>query len=97
MQKFTLLSVTDVSILRVSHKNAVMENIQATHPLQYVHLDYPTIRATEGGKDVHMLIITDHFMQYGIAHTILCMAENHLLPVDLCCGTQSGHECHYKY
>ena len=41
-----------------------MENIQATHLLQLVYLDYLTIKVTEGGKDVHMLIITDHFMRY---------------------------------
>ena len=37
----------------------VMENIQATHPLQLVHLDYLTIEVTEGGKDVHVVIIMD--------------------------------------
>ena len=39
-------------------------NIWATHHLQVVHLDYLMIEATKGGKDVHMLIITDHFMRY---------------------------------
>ena len=41
-----------------------MENTWATHLLQLVHLDYLTIEVTEGGKDVHELIITDHFMRY---------------------------------
>ena len=41
-----------------------MENIQATHPLQLVHLVYLTIKAAEGGKDVHVLIITVHIMSY---------------------------------
>ena len=44
-------------------QRAEMENIQATYPLQLVHLDYHTIEMTGGGKDVHMLIITDHFMR----------------------------------
>ena len=44
-----------------------MENIQATHPLQLVHLDYLTIEVTEGGKDVHVLIIKYHFMRYALA------------------------------
>ena len=26
-----------------------------------VHMDYLTNDANEGGKDVHMLVITDHF------------------------------------
>ena len=44
-----------------------MENIQATHPLELVHLGYLKIEMTEGRKDVHMLIITDHFMRYAQA------------------------------
>ena len=45
-------------------QKAEMENIQATHPLHLVHLDYLLIEMTEGGKDVHMWVITDHFTQY---------------------------------
>ena len=41
-----------------------MENIQATHLLQLLPLDYLMIEVTEGGMDVHVLIITDHFMRY---------------------------------
>ena len=43
---------------------AAMESIQATHTLQLVHLDYLTIKASESGKDVHMLITADQFMRY---------------------------------
>ena len=50
-----------------------MENIQATYPLQIVHLDYLTTEMTEGGKDVHMIIITDHFMRY--AQTLLTSSQ----------------------
>ena len=41
-----------------------MKNIQATHFLQLIHLDYLRDEVTESGKDVHLLIITDHFMWY---------------------------------
>ena len=41
----------------------LMENTQATHLLQLIHLDYLMIEVTEGGKDVHVLVIMDHFMQ----------------------------------
>ena len=44
-----------------------MENIQATHLLQLVHLDYLTIKASEGGKDAYVLIISDHFVRYAQA------------------------------
>ena len=57
-----------------------MENIQATYPLQLVHLDFLTMEVKEGGKDVHMLIITDHFMRYAQAlvtspQTARCTAQ----------------------
>ena len=39
-----------------------MENIQATYVLQLVHLDNLTIEMTQGGKDVHVLIATDHLL-----------------------------------
>ena len=45
-------------------QKVVMETIQATHPLQLVHLDYLTTEATEVGKDVHMFINTNNFMWY---------------------------------
>ena len=32
-----------------------------------VHMDYFTIEANEGGKDVHILVITDHFTWYAQA------------------------------
>ena len=38
-----------------------MENIDATYPMELVHMDYLTIEANEGGKDVYMLVIMDHF------------------------------------
>ena len=60
-------------------QRARMENIQATYPLQLVHLDYLTIEMMEGGKDVYIQIITDHFMRYTQAlvtsHTAKCMTQ----------------------
>ena len=44
-----------------------MKYIQTTYLLQLVHLDYITIEMTEGGKGVHILIITDHCMRYAQA------------------------------
>ena len=62
-------------------ENAPMENIDATYPMELVHMDYLTIEANEGGKDVHVLVITDHFMQYVQAivttsQTAKCTAQN---------------------
>ena len=48
-------------------QKVAMENIQDTQPLQLMHLGYIIFKATEGGKDVHVLIITDHFMRYAQA------------------------------
>ena len=57
-----------------------MENIQTTHLLLLVHLDYLTTEVTKGGKDVHVSIITDHFTRYAQAlsrslQTAMCTAQ----------------------
>ena len=44
-----------------------MENIDATYPMQLVHLDYLTIETNEGGKDIYILVITNHFTCYAQA------------------------------
>ena len=58
-----------------------MENVDATYPMELVHMDYLTIEATEGGKDIHILVITDHFTRYAQAiitssQTAKCTAQN---------------------
>ena len=45
--------------------------IIATRPLKLVHINYLTIEAPEGSKsdkDINVLIITDHFTRYTLAH-----------------------------
>ena len=44
-------------------------------------MDYLTIEANEGGKDIHILVITDHFTQNAHAivtssQTAKCTAQN---------------------
>ena len=51
------------------------------YPMELVHMDYLTIEATEGGKDIHILVITDHFTRYAQAivtssQTATCTAQN---------------------
>ena len=41
-----------------------MENVNVTYPMELVYMDYLT---TEGGKDIHILVITDHFTRYAQA------------------------------
>ena len=60
---------------------APMENVDATYPMELVHMDYLTIEANEGGKDIHVLVITDHFTQYAqvmviSSQTAKCIAQN---------------------
>ena len=62
-------------------EKAPMENVDAMYAMELVHMDYLTIEAIEGGKDVHILVITDHFMQYVQAivtssQTAKCTAQN---------------------
>ena len=60
---------------------APMENVGATYLMELVHMDYLMIEANEGGKDVHILVITDHFTRYALAtvtrsQTAKCTAQN---------------------
>ena len=60
-------------------EKAPMENIDATYPMELVHMDYFTIEANEGGKDVHILVIMDQFTCYAQAtssQTVRCTAQN---------------------
>ena len=59
--KFQIVRCDQCIQFKSKPQNAAMENIWATHPLQLVYLDNIIIEVTEGGKDVHGLIITDHF------------------------------------
>ena len=58
-----------------------MDNVTTTYPMELVHMDYLTIEAMEGGKDIHILVITDHFTRYAQAiatslQTAKCTAQN---------------------
>ena len=52
-------------------EKAELNPIIATRPLELVHIDYLAIEAPtnfKSGKDVNVLIITNHFTQYAQAH-----------------------------
>ena len=60
---------------------APLENVDATYPMELVHMDYLTIETNEGGKDIHILVITEHFTWYAQAIvtgslTAKCTAQN---------------------
>ena len=60
---------------------APVENVDATYPMELVHMDYLTIEANKGGKDSHILVITDNFTHYAQAivtssQTVKCTAQN---------------------
>ena len=60
---------------------APLENVDATYPMELVHMDYFMIEVNEGGKDVHILVIANHFTQYAQAivtgsQTAKCTAQN---------------------
>ena len=46
---------------KASPNRAPMENVDTTYPMEFVHMDYLTVKANKGGKDVYILVITDHF------------------------------------
>ena len=52
-------------------EKAELNPVIATRPLELVHIGYLTIEApinSKSGKDVNVLIITDHFTRYAQAH-----------------------------
>ena len=46
---------------KASPDRAPMENVDTTYPMELVHMDYLMIEANGGGKNVHILVITNHF------------------------------------
>ena len=52
---------------KASPDKTTMENVDATYPMELVRMYYLTIEVTEGGKDVHILVMTDHFTRYAQA------------------------------
>ena len=74
MWNFTLQSASNASNLRVNHKEQWWRTSRLpTHYSWYIwtilQLKWP-----KGGKDVHMLIITDHFMRY--AQALMTSSQN---------------------
>ena len=65
---------------KASPDRAPLENVTTTYPMELVHMDYLTIEATERGKDIHFLVITDHFTRYAQAIVTIvtanCTAQN---------------------
>ena len=66
---------------KASPDKAPMENVTTTYPMELVHIDYLIIEAMEGGKDIYILVITDHFTRYAQAivtrlQTAKCTAQN---------------------
>ena len=62
-------------------EKAPMENIDATYPMELVHMDYLTIEMNEDVKDVYILVITNHFTHYAqdivtSSQTAKCTAQN---------------------
>ena len=38
--------------------------LEITHPLELIHMDYLKIKSNQSDKDVHILIVTDHFTRF---------------------------------
>ena len=41
--------------------------LEVTHPLELIHMDYLKIESNQSDKDVHILIVTDHFTRFAQA------------------------------
>ena len=54
---------------QLPQERAEMKTITALYPLELIHLDFLTIGTRgDGGKNVHVLIVTDHFTRYAVAY-----------------------------
>ena len=53
-------------MLRFKTKAQVAEltPLAVTHPLELVHMDFLTIEAGKGNREINVLVITDHFTRY---------------------------------
>ena len=38
--------------------------LEVTYPLELIHMDYLKIESNQSDKDVHILIVTDHFTRF---------------------------------
>ena len=47
---------------------APLKNICVTRPMELVHIDFLTIESGSTGKDVNVLVVTDHFTRYAQAY-----------------------------
>ena len=52
---------------KAKQPKALLENIMATHPLEFVHLDYLCLEPGKGLEE-NVLVVTDHFTCYAQAY-----------------------------
>ena len=48
-----------------------LENIEASYPMELVHMDYLTIESNKSDKDVNILVVMDHFTRLAQAFATL--------------------------
>ena len=73
-----------------------MYPIIATHPLEVIHMDILTIESGKTGKDVNILVVTDHFTHTAlVAQTLWDKFFMHYgLPEKIC--SNQGHNFESK-
>ena len=52
---------------KTKQPKVLLENIVATHPLEFIHLDYLCLESRKGLEE-NVLVVTDHFTQYTQAY-----------------------------
>ena len=46
---------------KTKQETARLENIEASYPMEWVHMDYLTIESSKSDNAVNILVVTDHF------------------------------------
>ena len=59
-----------------SSKSTIV-SLRNPHPLELIHMDYLKIKSNQSNKDVHILIVTDHFTRFAQAF----ITPNETVPV----------------
>ena len=66
----------DVLRFKALPEKASVENIDATYPIELVHINYLTVEVNKASKDVHILVMTDAQAIIPSSQTAKCTAQN---------------------
>ena len=64
MEKKILKNCDQCLCFKAAPQRASLCPLEVTHPLELIHMDYLKIESNQNDKDMHILIVTDHFTRF---------------------------------